>query len=96
MKSEVGAFVDVKAGVVAEAVAVETIIACAGEAAHCVVASCFLVARCIFGALIDIDASSIIVSTSENPVESVTDIAAVMRASLDRSTGRVKITVASN
>jgi len=96
VKSEVGAFVDVKAGVVADAVAVETRIACAGVAAHCVVASCFLVARCILGALIDIDTGSIIVSTGKNPVESVTDITAVMRAMLDWSTSRVKIAVATN
>ena len=41
VKSEVGALVDIEAGVVADPVAVKTIIASAREASHGVVASCF-------------------------------------------------------
>ena len=96
VESEVGALVDVEAGVVANPVAVETIIASAREASHGVVASCFNVARSILVALVDINAGSIVVAASEDPVESITDVARVMRAVINRTAGGVKIAVASD
>jgi hypothetical protein len=96
VKGEISALVDVKAGVVADAVAVESSIACACEATHGIVARCFHIAGSILRALVDIDACSIVIASGEDPVESVTDVARVMRAVLDRPAGGVQIAVASN